>query len=514
MYLRGKDTATSIIKSSGSVQYYGHYVITERLKITNGSGNPYVEVVMDPPINGTTGHLHHLTLRDCKIAGSFTIGHYQPISNYCHNIVAYRNEVYGNFDCNGVKRTEPNETSGIAFEGNCQYVWVLENEIHHFPEDLTGGAHAANYTAHHLYVGRNTLHHSGSQAFMTKEASHVVFSQNIVYHFHGENYDTEGTGVVIHYGPDKATRNVWILFNTFSDITYAAIQIGGAVSSPTYLIGNIVYNVRNAAKEGCGIVSWHCDGLVNCVNNTIYDCDVGIACLGASHFNIENNIFACIRYNYLQIESGDFKASNVSNNIYFSHTAPAFACGDIRTYAQLVAAKGAAGSSMQWPGFADTAAKNFTIIEKSPAVGNGKVSTVYATFLDSIPEGGSIAADYLGRIRQTESWDIGAFQYSDSKTINKQGFHERQFNDLFHVFRNVDRLTVVNNSTASFDFLLSLIELNGRTLGKKRGLIRPGPNSLHFANKNNSGGIFRTGTYLMRFENDNAVFSRKLSIVN
>ncbi|MBN1308726.1 MAG: right-handed parallel beta-helix repeat-containing protein [Chitinispirillaceae bacterium] len=514
IYLRGKDTATSIVTSSRSIYYYGHYVITERLKITNGTGNPYVDIVMDPATDETTGHIHHLTFRDCKIAGIFTIGHYQPISNYCHHILVYRNEIYGDFDCNGVERRQSDETSGIGFEGNCRYVWVLENEIHHYPEDLTGGAHAANYTAHHLYLGRNTLHHSGSQAFDIKEASHVVFSQNVAYHFHGENYDTEGNGVVIHYGPDKSTRNVWIIFNMFSDITDAGIQVGGAVSSPTYLIGNIIYNVRNAAKEGYGIVSWQCDGMVNCVNNTIYDCDVGIASLGSSHFTIENNILACTRYNYLQIESGDFKASTVSNNIYFSHTAPAFACGDIRTYAQLVAAKGAAGSSTQWPGFADTAAKNFTILDESPAIGNGKLSTVYATFVDSIPEGGSISMDYLGRIRQADSWDIGAFQYSSFKAINRQGFHHTPLKDMFYVFTKDARLTIVNNAMTSFDMLLSLVDLKGRTLGEKKGLIHPGSNSIYFADMTNKERNFRAGSYVIKFKKEDDVFSKSLSLTN
>ena len=85
--------------------------------------------------------------------------------------------------------------------------------------------------------------------------------------------------MVLHYGPNLSPKNTWILFNEIYDGSDCGIQIGGSVTDPVYIIGNVIRNISNPDGAAYAIRSWTRSDIY-LVNNTLYGNDGGISITG------------------------------------------------------------------------------------------------------------------------------------------------------------------------------------------------------------------------------------------
>ncbi|MEO8187664.1 MAG: hypothetical protein ABI580_09915, partial [Burkholderiaceae bacterium] len=267
----------------------GHYIIVENFhfKDTSVDIRPWT----------TSELVHHNAMRHTETTGEKTAGHTSSYvdGNPTNDVVFYGNFVH----LSTVDRMKENpdtfeeDNEGFVAGQNSSNVWIVDNDLSGMGGDAAGGGHAANYTAYNYYIGRNIMHNTGENAVDLKELENVVVSQNIMYDFTGPSSGSDGTAVVIHYGPVNSPINAWLIFNDISDSAAKGIQVGGDNTHEVYLIGNVVHDIHSGTGTGQGFDTWG-SKKIDLVGNTFYDVDNAIKASGTSSSGgllvFENNI--------------------------------------------------------------------------------------------------------------------------------------------------------------------------------------------------------------------------------
>lgn len=423
IFIRGLPGSKPVLERTLRIR--GSYIIVEDVLFDM---NRRQEGAIDirPDISDAIESVHHIMIRNVDVRNHFlgtnsgatsisaTGVLKDGVDNYVHDIIYYNNHIFPDnlstypspdafeydFHCLGVSSRSYN-------------VWMLNNEIHHCAGDGIGTGHGANYTAHHYYIGGNKIYSTGENGFDIKEVEHFVFSQNTLYGFQGISAGSNGTAVVVHYGPALRPKNVWILLNDIYNSPDAGIQIGSD-GEGIYVIGNKIHGITNSNGTGKGIVSWSAQNIY-LIGNTLWGNDNNIILTGSdtvdSYAIVENNLLDTVLSASGYHLRADYTAyrdrSMVEYNLFYqSGGSSRIGWGSTYDVNGFKAATGKCVGCIEGNPKFTTAP---LISQVSPAVNSGKVSDVYEKF--ALYFGLDIAVDISGSLRpQGGRWDIGSHE--------------------------------------------------------------------------------------------------------
>jgi hypothetical protein len=271
IFFRGYSAANKpVLDTIGSFMIRGPYIIVENLK--------FKETTADIRPWFASENASHISFRSNESTGSRSSGGAAGVFTgdlYVDNIVFYNNVVKLTTADEMIANNFEYENVGFAIVRHSSYVWIVDNDISGVGSDAAGAGHAAEYTAKYYFIGRNKMYHTGENAVDVKEVDHVVISQNTMYDFVGPGTDSDGTAVVVHYGPQLPPKNAWILYNEIYNAIDNGIQVGGDVLDDVYIIGNNVHDIKNPAKTANGFISWN-SNKIYLVGNNFTNVDHGI----------------------------------------------------------------------------------------------------------------------------------------------------------------------------------------------------------------------------------------------
>jgi hypothetical protein len=411
VWIRGSDADHMPIMTMETI-IKGSYVILENLEYRRDGACLGLRVH-----NYST--LHHAVVRNCKfqgtgIAGSTsTIGISGSLDYNFNNIVIYNNDI---FEMGDNEATSENDFHAIKPSGNSSYIWILNNRCYNMGGDSIQVSNIYSNTLewpHHIYIGGNSGWGNYEDGVDIKQANHVIVSENT---FH----DMNGSGIVMHYNP----TDVLVINNVVHDIQHNGIIT--TQSDRTYFIGNIVYNIKHDPAQigwvagpyanGNAIHVRGCSTDVWAINNTIWNCDVGIAMASGTGFHLYNNIIAGrseLNGSDLMYPTSDLATgSQTDNNLIYAPTGIRINWGGA-TYTSMASFKSGSGKCTSClstdPFFVDSTNNNFRLQSLSPAKDAGIEHSVYSTFETTY--GISIKKDIGETLRpQGSAWDIGAYE--------------------------------------------------------------------------------------------------------
>ncbi len=345
------------------------------------------------------------------------------ISNGDH-VLFYNNNVHIAGDW---KTTDDQDTHAMGISTNISYVWVLDNKFSRSSGDgiqINAGNAANQPNTHHIYIGRNEAFENKQNGFWTKQATDVIFSENIARNHVATTSSAPGVGIGAQYGPER----VWFLYNKIYD-NYGGITVASrsdGVGEYIYIIGNRIYNNLNPNFDVEN--SWANAGItitggekVAILNNVLVNNSGGINTpVGSGEFLIYNNIIdlpsAEGANSIFFYESGLAATSYIDNNIF--NEAALIRWG--RAYQDdLSSFRSAFNKCLSCeetdPLYNDPQTGDFTLRAGSPAIDAGNVNAAYDTFFDLY--GINIKVDPHGISRpQNGQWDIGVFEFDDGTT--------------------------------------------------------------------------------------------------
>lgn len=378
------------------------------------------------PLNNSA-QIQYISIRNCDVIGNGNFKSQQMIgasNNYYSQqlryIVFYNNTSrdVGDYD-------SPTECDTCCFsvQHRCDHVWILENTGFRSGGDGVILAHGANFSTHHIYIGRNTFYQNRENGIDLKQANDVIVSENTIYN-HRPVSSSPGEGIVVHYEP----RRIWILYNKVYDCDLGIVTTG---SSETYIIGNVISNIRctggtfnptSVYSRGAAIQVRN-SGSIYIVNNTLHDYDAGIQCAPSTSYDIKNNIFS----NRRQADGFDIliPSSTVASNSHmdynlFCHSNGGARIGwgdtralDLNTFKNSHSPEGANCQTTNDLMFIGDSVHPFLIGTTSPAVDNGVAHDGYNLFTQTYSSYGnnSISFDVRKVVRPINAkWDIGAYE--------------------------------------------------------------------------------------------------------
>ena len=413
-----------------------HYVIFENLDFNGGSGGAI-------GIAGDSGD--HIAVRGSLIQNRAYAGNTSGISmqpnvgGTMHDIVVYDNvlrelgdwQTSADEDFHGVA---PN-LWGRDATTSLFNVWILDNEFYHVSGNgvqVIAGNWTDSYKyLHHVYVGRNTGHHNRQTAFWSKQASDVIFSQNIAYG--GRTHGTQpGDGIGYQYGPN----NLWIIFNTIFDSNYGIRQSSTSetANNKAYIVGNLIYDIHpepgieyiptDPWRPGVALALWHGNMERYVVDNTVHDVRGGVSSVLAGALHMSGNIISDIGANDYHMSIYNSAPLTSADHLMF-HEPGGVARFRWRStdYIGLTAFQNISGICANCvtadPLFVDGAARDYHLRRTSSARDSGVQSSVYDVFFNRY--GIDIRRDFDGAPRpRGAAFDFGAYE-TFSADLNADG---------------------------------------------------------------------------------------------
>jgi hypothetical protein len=351
------------------------------------------------------------------------------ISSYVNNIVIHANEIhhYGDSEYTGTSETD--DVMGVVLSPNSQYIWIVDNHIHHNGGDSIHMGISAARTVRDVYVGRNNMHSDRENAVDIKQCQDIIVSQNAMHDYLEKGRADDSVCFVIHEGTMAAGTcpyRIWVLFNEIYDGSLAGQQL--LSSDEVYMIGNIVHDIPNATPNDLHSKAFSSYNFTSTerhyyIGNTIYNCETGIlstvASASASNY-IANNIFNTLSEgtsNYWQkhiwIENYTDNATVENNLFYQSGGQASLSWGyTVYTLSGMQALGECDGCVEADPEFADLGNGDLHLQNTSLAIDAGKSSGVVDGIFNHFKElyGVDIRRDIEGKNR-TAAWDIGAYEY-------------------------------------------------------------------------------------------------------
>ncbi len=353
---------------------------------------------------------NHLMVRDCAYANPFDISNGAGFGISGTFIVFYRNVVSqmgdwqytgeGDIDRHAIKVTNP-----------AADVWIVDSLFYHCHGDATqvGDARSRNAPEeiNRIYIGRNISYENYQTGFWTKNATDVIFSQNLVYNMKTASEFSRGTAL----GGQYDARHIWFIANTVRDCNVGIYIVGPEQNNggPWYAIGNLIYNIEFPGPDGAcnnsdiGALGYRNMGGYSAMFNTVYNVDMFVAIPDGAGgtLNVSNNIFSL-----KNIEHNNCTALDVDPS--FIHDYNLFSDASYNTESETHLQIEPASNTFLNPG------TNFQLKSTSSAVGsaNPVEESIFAAFQSRY--GIDIRKDILGVSRPQNTWDIGAFEYNPS----------------------------------------------------------------------------------------------------
>lgn len=365
-------------------------------------------------------------------------------NNFIHDLGNWTSTEDEDFHCIGPGIFGRDNTSLIY------NIWILDSEMFHCSGNsvqVSSNWASQNYL-HHIYLGRNRGHHNRQAAFWSKQASHVIMSENEAYGDRGYG-GQGGGGIGYQYAPD----NLWIIYNRLHDNVEGIRQSdSGSVMTnySAYIIGNTIYDtVQQDGAAGDGTMSWGWAMYFRAgnmfryvVGNTIYNTNGGIIFVQNGSAYVYDNLIHDLKFTefvngtynhtYLTVNTPVAQLNATLNNNIFSYSngQPVLGWKNIK-YNSLSAFQTASGQCLNCttsnPLFADESSYDLRLQSISPAIDMGIETDVYQRFYDLY--GIDIRKDRNGISRPQDGngdgnfeWDIGAYEFSamcsDGETQN------------------------------------------------------------------------------------------------
>lgn len=397
------------------------WLIFENINIQTENGGLEVRPQLSRPVS-----IHHVSIRYCEMIGN---GKYKSGQSFgfsssvvlppVSDVVFYKNV---SRDAGKWDAPDEDDTHAFAIGSNVQNAWILDNTAYRSGGDGIQVAHAAIFSTHHIYIGRNTFYQHRENGVDLKQANDVIVSENIIYR-HRPTASSSGEGIVIHYGP----RRVWILFNTIYDSEFGVVTTG---SQDTYIIGNVISAInltRPTHKPGSPYspgAAIHARNAkeIHILNNTLYGYTSGIQIASGGPAHIENNIFSnrTGQNGYDINHVGNFKDSTLDHNLFYPGAAAvrlkwggntALTLKQLRSKFPKLDLNSLEGN----PRFQNAAKRDFRLTTESAALNAGptSINSLYATYASLY--GAGILKDLENKNRPLNGrWDIGAFELETS----------------------------------------------------------------------------------------------------
>ena len=390
----------------------GTYVVLENLEFGPADTSRTGGLVIRAPTNYLV--VRHSELHGNVNGGGLAVESWGDGSIRTQNVVILKNSVHDN---GNVRATFDQDVHGIHVGDHVDHAWIVDNEMYRNSGDglqINATAHL-DATTHHIYVGRNVSHHNKQSGFWVKQATDVIFSQNLAY-AHRPSDSSMGPCFGGQYGPER----VWWIYNHAHDCEFGIAQMSdgddGQRVIHSFFIGNVIHNIhrttlRNDAEDVWGAAAIMMAGGHDryVINNTIYDVDSGISSPSPfGSLEIINNIVVNVTERAGSHVNLGFPslASHTKLHLNLLFPEPRVAWGGppaVRlTEAQLAAASLIAAP----PQFVDPAADDFHLRSDSPAAGRGEPHAVYAAYRQLY--GVDIACDIEGKSRPRLS--LGAYE--------------------------------------------------------------------------------------------------------
>ena len=372
---------------------------------------------------------HHITIRNSEFAGNknrsggIGLGTWGYTGSSSASYIVIDNNSIHNLGDTGAASDQ--DAHCVVINGTADHVWVTYNTLQYCSGDAiqVEAQDGRRAFIHHIYYGKNVAHHNRQSGGWVKNATDVIFSQNIAHDFR-DNSGGPGVCFGFQYGPEY----VWFLFNEgyFCNI---GIGIAGNSNSPgqnSFIIGNIIHDTQSQSPTdpyNAGAMVIRGGTNVYVVNNTMYNVDAGVNMPpGTSKvFYYDNIISQRTNPSTYDLYTEGSVALDVKNSI-FSAAGPRFTTGNgtYTTVAQFQSATGTGqGCSAGDPKFLNAGAQNFSLQATSPAIDSGMVASVYSTFLSRY--GIDISKDIAGTTRpQGNAYDIGAYEFVSNSLPNTQ----------------------------------------------------------------------------------------------
>ena len=494
IFIRGA-SADQRVTFSGNTPFYMNsaYVIMENL-----------EFEMSLTVRSyNIKQAHHVAVRNCNTKALSALSWEDGESS--EDIVFYCNYNNSNaFDPADGTFSEA-DSMGIGINGNSNGIWIIDNIITRAGGDAVGNGHAANYTAKNYYVGRNIMYTCGENAIDIKEVDKVIVSENVMFDYNGWSSGSDGSAMVMHYGPTLSPKNVWILNNEIFECTSTGIQVGGDQVHDVYIIGNLIHDIHNDSNTAKGYISWSSQ-MVYMINNTFFNIDNGINSSisnpTATLFAVNNIVSNVSPNGYHMSIGGSAHMSNsvFENNLFYQPDGISNIEWGSNSYtlSQFMTntSKGA-GSIEAYPLFENSENINFRLQSNSPAIDAGIEHSTYQLY--ETLYGLNIKNDANGVVKPNgDHFDIGAyeFDFSNSDPLSNSSF----VNSDINMYPNpvIDILVLENMSNVKD---ISIFNVTGQ-------LIKSVSNLNNTINLDVSQLI--TGVYFIKFNTANGVSTKTL----
>ncbi len=364
------------------------------------------------------GPSHHIAIRHCEVrnaggngAGFCAVGSWDSADpTLVTDIVFYDNYIH---DLGDLSATSDQDHHGFVIGHHANRVWVVDNEVCY-----TSGSglqvnsgfldETGDRPAHHVYIGRNYVHHVRQSGLACKKARDIVFSQNVVHDVITTSWSTS-KGLAYQYGP----YNIWFLFNHVYDCTWGANGPGntGGPGGTVYFIGNVIHNCD------WGLLFWDHDQVVRVLANTITNVESGVSYENGPGIHLRNNILAEMGGGpHLRVSgsSGTTAANSTSSHDLFHQSAGSicidWGSGHYLTVADFQAGTGKGALDVEAdPRFLNGAGRNYRLQATSPAVDDGIMPSAYTTY--ELLYGETIRVDFDGLPRPAgAAHDLGSFE--------------------------------------------------------------------------------------------------------
>lgn len=426
------------------------YLFIENLLIADKPVNYSASAISISNTPNTTTSTHNISVRNNTVRN---IEYTSPDSAFSvtsrnggtsHDIVIYNNS-FTNIGAPDDTVDRDLHSLGISINdlivGTETYnVWVLNNIFKDSTQGLQINARAnGKERLHHVYVGFNYGEHERQRSLSTKQATHVIFSQNEV--IPGVNQAAGGysEGMGWSLGADY----IWFLFNNIhngSDGFRNSDSTGGtSATSRVFIIGNIVHDlslnpyVTLAGRLGNAVNLEKGASTIHVVDNTFNNILAGIKTEQAdtvlyAHGNIFNKIAP--GYSFINLYTNIVLSDrHMNNNLYYDPSGNPRWNYTSSMYNSFTAWNTAypqlnVDSIYANPLIIDEINKNYAVAEGSPAIGANKNESteygypdVYALF--ETLYGINIRVDYNGNPRPSAgAWTLGAFESGTLKNTN------------------------------------------------------------------------------------------------
>ncbi len=405
VFIRGNPAARPTITIETAVR--GTYFIVENIDFNGTAAQANV-----------LGPSHHVAIRYCEVrnargngAGLVATGSWSGTDpTTVKDVVFHANTVH---DLGNLSASSDEDHHGFVVGHHASRIWIVDNEIYNCSGsglqvnsgflDSTG-----DRPAHHIYVGRNHVHHVRQSGLAVKEARDGIFSQNDVHDVIDTSWST-AKGLAYQYGP----YNLWFIYNHLHDTTWGinGPSNDNGPGGNVYFVGNLIHDCD------MGMTFWNNTQLAHIAANTLYNLGQGIRYENGTGMRLTGNILANMSNGpHIEVSggSGATAANSGSRHDLFHQAGGSIAISwGGRTYNTIPlfrAGSGTGDNDLEAdPRFVNAAAGDFRLRPDSPAVNAGTIPDVYATFYSLY--GLNIQVDYDGTPRPVGSQhDIGAFE--------------------------------------------------------------------------------------------------------